>query len=422
MQILPFLFIFSAASGGAALAAEPPPSALPELLQYAMKNNALYPTQQAQLNALEGKAQSAEATFFNNPVIDWSGGKKGPTAGNPEKVQQNEWGLGISQTFEIAGQQGYRQDIARLSMNTFQAASLDTRNELRLITATLFYKILALQEKVRLENEAVALYSRAEALVSQQITSGSATRLDNNLATIERHLAENQLLVARQSLQDTRSELARFLLLSEDIIPELQGELDATTSVLPYTYNVLEQQLANTPKRRQLAWQEKQATAELKLQKAARVPDITLGIRYSQDGPGNQREDLTTLSVSVPLPLFQRNEEAIGAAVTALTRSQLALDNFQNEQRQQLKNQWSKLDNLKKRAAILNDQILPVTQMNKRLTRVAQEYGQNSLPDILLASQQILTAQRNRLDTLLDYQTTRLAVENLANWPAERAQ
>lgn len=392
------------------------PATLPELLPYAVKNNVSLPVQQAQLNALTGETQSAEALLFNNPVIDWNSGKRRNVAGNPDQVRQSEWGAGISQTFEVAGQQGYRQASARSAMNTFREESLDTRNQVVLTTSILFYQILVLQEKVRLESDAVALYSRAESLVARQRQSGSATRLDNNLATIEHQLASNQLLAARQALQDTRNELARYLLTSEDAIPEMRGDFDNTAKALPYTYVSLNARLENTPGVRTLEWQEKSASAELDLQKAARIPDVTLGVSYTRDGPDNSREDLTTLSVSVPLPFFQRNEAGIGQATTALTRSQLNLNTFRNAQKQQLKNQWNKLDNLKSRVEILNKQILPAADMNKRLTLLAQESGQSSLPDVLLTSQQILNAQRTRLDTLLEYQTTRLTLENIANW------
>lgn len=395
------------------------PATLPELLPYAVKNNSNVPAQQAQLHTVMGQTQSSEALLFNNPVIDWNSGKRRDVAGNPEKVRQSEWGAGVSQTFEVAGHQGYRQEAARSAMNAFREESLDTRNQVMLTTSILFYQILALQEKVRLETEAVALYTRAESLVARQRQSGSATRLDNNLATIERQLASNQRLAAMQALQDTRDALARYLLTSEEAIPEMRGTFDNTGEPLPYTYASLGARLANTPGIRALEWQEKSAVAELDLQKAARIPDVTLGVSYSRDGPDNSREDLTTLSVSVPLPLFQRNELGIGQATTALKRSQLNLITFRNAQQQQLKNQWDKLNNLRERVEILNKQVLPTADMNKRLTLLAQENGQSSLPDVLLTSQQILNAQRTRLDTLLEYQTTRLTLENIANWSGQ---
>lgn len=412
------LFIFIA-PGSIALAATTVPPTLSELQQYALKNNISSPDQQAQLSSLIGGSESADALLFNNPVIDGNSGKRRSVAGNPDNIQQTEWGAGVSQTFEIAGQQGYRQESAQFAMSAFREESLDTRNQVLLTTSTLFYQIVTLQEKVRLEREAVELFSRAELVVSRQRQSGSATRLDNNVATIERQLANNQLLTAQQDLKDTRNELARFLLTSEDAIPEMKGDFDTTAKPLPYTYASLGSRLEKSPKLAALEWQEKSAIAELELQKAARIPDVTLGVSYSQDGPDDSREDLTTLSVSVPLPLFQRNEAGIGQATTAVTRSRLAINTAKNEQQQTLKNQWDKLNNLKDRVRILNQQVLPATDMNKQLTLLAQENGQSSLPDVLLTSQQILNAQRTRLDTLLEYQTTRLKLENIANWSGQ---
>lgn len=416
MYLPSLLFIFLFTSAGIAQAETRVPATLSELLRFAEKQNAITPEKLSQLPSLEGQKKTADALLFNNPELSYSNGIRKNLPGNPEQVDQREWDVGLSQTFEIAGQQGHRQRVAEFALNAYQSEVQDAQNQVQLRTSVLFYQLLMLQEKVRLETEAVAIFTRAEAIIDKQRKDGGATRLENNLASIERQLAMNEQLLATQSLAEAKGELARLLLTATDNIPAMSGKLDNIKQKIPYTFALLNKKLSDTPAITAQTWKEKQAQANLMLQKAARIPDISIGINYANDGPANRRESLSTISLSVPLPLFQRNETEIGMAATELSLSQVALKTLRNDQEQILKILWDRMESLKGRILVLNTQMVPLVEFNKQLTVRSREYGEIGIPAELLASQQAINAYRSRLNILMEYHITRLTLENIAGW------
>ncbi|MBS3049712.1 TolC family protein [Enterobacter mori] len=416
MYLPSLLFIFLLTIVGIVQAETRVPATLSELLRFAEKQNAITPEKLSQLPSLEGQKKTADALLFNNPELSYSNGIRKSLPGNPEQVDQREWDVGLSQTFEIAGQQGHRQRVAEFALNSYKSEVQDAQNQVQLRTSILFYQLLMLQEKVRLETEAVAIFTRAEAIIDKQRKDGGATRLENNLASIERQLAMNEQLLATQALAEAKGELARLLLTATDNIPAMSGKLDNIKQKTPYTFALLNKKLNDAPAITAQTWKEKQAQANLMLQKAARIPDISIGVNYANDGSANRRENLSTISLSVPLPLFQRNETEIGMAAADLSLSQVALKTLRNDQEQMLKILWDRMESLKARILVLNTQMVPLVEFNKQLTVRSREYGEIGIPAELLASQQAINAYRSRLNILMEYHITRLTLENIAGW------
>src|SRR5207302_2918393 len=68
--------------------------------------------------------------------------------------------------------------------------------------------------------------------------------------------------------------------------------------------------LALRPDLRALERQESRARAQVELARRQRIPDVTLGANYQQEGTGSQalQPPTVTLSASLPLPVFYRQE------------------------------------------------------------------------------------------------------------------
>jgi len=59
---------------------------------------------------------------------------------------------------------------------------------------------------------------------------------------------------------------------------------------------------------------------------------------------------------------------------------------------------------------------LPALSSNEELSRKSLKAGQIGLLELIVTNRQSLDAQRDLVDALLDYQTTRLALEADAGW------
>ena len=81
---------------------------LAEAWRLALDGNAALRTKQAQLAAAQGALDDARSLLYNNPELSVEATRREvPQAPQPTE-RRREWAAGLSQTFEIAGQQGHR--------------------------------------------------------------------------------------------------------------------------------------------------------------------------------------------------------------------------------------------------------------------------------------------------------------------------
>ena len=173
------------------------------------------------------------------------------------------------------------------------------------------------------------------------------------------------------------------------------------------------------PKLRALAARESSAGARLELERAAVYPDVTLGVYAGREGTGAARESLTTFTVSLPLPLFNRNDAGIGQARATLNQTQIERQAAARDARASVNALWARLASLESRVRRLQESVLPALADNQQLSLKSQRAGQIGLLELIVVNRQALDAQRDLIDALIDYHSTRAALELAAGWPAE---
>ncbi|MBK8064710.1 MAG: TolC family protein [Betaproteobacteria bacterium] len=297
------------------------PLTLAEALRLAETASPALRAREAQLAAAEGSRREAASLLFNNPELSVERTRRRATAPDGSA---SEWGLGIAQPIEIGGQQARRREAASASMEALRAEIEDARRQARAEAALRFHAVLAAQRRVRLEQRSVELFDSTAQAVAKRRSAGEDTRLDANVALIEAERARNALAVSQEHLQDAKGELATALQLPPSAVPEVVGDLGVPSGApLPYG---LEQLLASAqalPRQRALAAREAAARARVGVERASRYPDVTVGLNVGREGPADGRERVTTLSLSVPLPLFKRNDAAIGQALSEATQAEI---------------------------------------------------------------------------------------------------
>ena len=291
---------------------------LSEALSLSESANPTLRAKQAQLAAAEGVQTDANALLFNNPQLSTDLTRRSvPQAGQSNERRQ-EWTAGLSQTLEIAGQRGYRREAADAALAALRAEIADALRTARATAAGRFYRVLALQQRVLLETQALKLFEGTATAIQKRRAAGDDTKLDANIAAVEAERARNQLAIAQEQLLAARAELSASIQLPPSSLPEAAGELTMT----PRRFSLAELQAAMDaqPRLRALVERENSATSRLKLEQASTYPDVTVGVNVGREGPGAARERLTTLTLSVPLPLFKRNATGIGQARSELSQ------------------------------------------------------------------------------------------------------
>lgn len=391
------------------------PLTLAEAMRLAETVQPAVRAREAQLAAAEGLRREAARPFFNNPEVAVERTRRSAPVG-----RTREWAAGISQPLELAGQQSRRREAAAAGLDALRAEIDDARRQARVEAATRFHEVLAAQRRVQIEQRSVDLFDSTSQAVAKRRSAGEDTRLDANVALIEADRSRNALAIAREQLLDARSELAATLQLPPATLPEVEGELGADASSVP-SYN-LEQLLASVPtmpRQRALAAREEAARARLAAARASRYPDVTVGLNVGREGPPEGRERVTTLSLSVPLPLFNRNDAAVGQAMTDLAQAELDRTGGLRETQSQVRRLWSRLASQRDRIQRLQRSMVPASTDNQQLAARSRQVGQIGLLDQLVVNRQALDAERELIDALAEYHATRIELENAAGWSQE---
>jgi len=389
---------------------------LVEAMRLAESANPAVRSRRAQLAAAEGYRKEADAVLFNNPELSLL-----------QTRRQNEvtdsgntaWSVGVAQTVEIAGQQSKRRAAAAAGMAAIGAETDAARRQARADAALRFFAVLAAQHRVQLEQRSASLFGDSARAVAKRKAAGEDTRLDANVAMIEAERAQNSLESASEVLLAARNELATVVQLPPSTLPEVDGNLATYAKVLPYNLEQLLASARTLPKQRALLAREDAARAKLGVEQASRYPDLTVGLQVGREGANDARERLTTLSVSLPLPLFKRNAAGIGQALSDVAQVEIERVSFARDTEARVRQLWSRLASQRDRVQRLQRLVVPASADNQQLSQKSLQAGQIGLLDQLIVNRQALDAERDLNDVLAEMHATQIELETAAGWPME---
>jgi cobalt-zinc-cadmium efflux system outer membrane protein len=416
--LLALAFVLAASTVPAsAQTANSSPLTLAETLRLAETASLAVRAREAQLAAAEGSRREAASLLFNNPELSVERTRR--SAATPDG-NAREWGLGIAQPIEIGGQQARRREAASASLEALRAEIEDARRQARAEASLRFHAVLAAQRRVRLEQRSVELFDGTAQAVAKRRSAGEDTRLDANVALIEAERARNALAVSQEHLQDAKAELATALQLPPSAAPEVVGDLGVPNGApLPYGLDQLLASAQALPRQRALAAREDAARARVGVERASRYPDVTVGLNVGREGPADGRERVTTLTLSVPLPLFKRNDAAIGQAMSDATQAEIERAAATRDGQAQVRRLWTRLDSQRERVARLQRAMVAASADNQQLAAKSRQAGQIGLLDQLLVNRQALDAERDLNEALAEFHITRIELENAAGWSQE---
>ena len=407
-----FLIVISSALPLAPVRAEP--LTLEEAWARADQLNPELRAANASLSIARGQLKDAQGLLWNNPQIATDLTRR--TLAQPGLPVQafGEWNVGLAQTFELAGQHGYRRQAAELELDASNERISELRRRIRATVQQRFTRVLVLQKRIEIERDALKLIQDAAAAVKKRVGAGEDSRLDGNLASVEAERARNQVTLLSEQLIQARVDLAALVQLPSNDLPEAVGELVVKRP--SYSLQDLLDNAANRPLFRALNLREQAARSKLALQRASAYPDITVGLTTGREGPGEFRENLTMLSISIPLPLFKRNATGVGQASAELAQTQIERQAASRDVETQVRATWRQLESLLERVDRLTESVLPSLDENQRLATVSFRSGEIGLLQLLLVNRQLLDGRRDYLDAVADFSQTRIVLEEATDF------
>ena len=343
-------------------------------------NNALVETAQAERLA---------AGVFANPTLSYEHDQgRGSASGTEESWL-------ISQSFDISGRRGLRQEAAEARVEAAHAGNILRRGEWVAEIRRRFYEALQLQEAVRVTQAWTEHFARVAGLVDKLARAGEASGYDRRRLLREKHGADARLQTARGELERAKERLAALIGSSGQVPGELVGELlPASPAALTDITGVLERR----PELQALARRVEAAEFEGRAAGRGWIPDVTLGVGPKQTDNGITREKMTVISVAIPLPVFDRQQagERRAAAAAMQARSEYGLAKSRAEG--ELRGLKRQLELLTASARSYRANALGETPELLRIAEAAYRGGESSLLELLDAYRGALESEISALD------------------------
>lgn len=291
---------------------------LNEAVETVLKSNPEIQAVRLEEGAAQGRLDQAGLLLRSNPVIEGSLSRKDIVPGGGEKATNR--GLTLSQEFELAGQRGFRVDVARSGR---EKALQDTRDKERVLIAEVkdaFARALAANQKIELAAEAVKLQEELVASAAVKFQTGDISALEQNLADVELGKARRDRMLAERERREALLGLQELLGLKPSAGFTVEGELPTEAPVIPDKGTITSAAASQRPDVQSAAAEVQQAKAAMKLASNSAIPSVTVSGFYNQDDKLNE----TGIMLSFPLPFFDRKQadrkEAAAKAGQALIK------------------------------------------------------------------------------------------------------
>lgn len=362
-----------------------PPSALSEAgaVRLALARAELSDLEQGAWQAAEADVQAAER--LPNPTLSYSRDQVG--GGNVEQT------LMLSQDFDLAGRRGLRRDAAQRRAQAVSWENERRRLELAGEVRRAYVDVLFSTHVIRATEVWVEQFQRVEAQVDRLARAGEASGFDRRRLARERQGAQVHLAGERASLLRAQARLA-FLIGSQDS-PEVAGGL-APASLPPLATALAS--LDQRPDLLALARLAEAADLEGRAAGSGGIPDLTLGIGPRWLDSGGGREHGVSLAVSMPLPLFDRQQAAQRRALAEATRLKAEQRLLRLRVAAEIGGLYRQVEALRQAAADYRAGAVAATPELIKVAEAAYRGGESSLLELLDAYRGALETEMTALE------------------------
>ncbi len=356
------------------------------------------------------KGQQITARLFPNPVMsigNLASFTQGHTAGNSGQIF-----VQAQQLFELAGKRGYRIESAGFGAQSAEAAFEDAVRQLGFTVKDSYYRVQLAQRRLALAEENRDRFSRILDINTIRFKKGYIAEVDLiriRLQTVDFH---SQVIQSLQEAETARGDLRQLLRLSPATTLELTTDLEFRR-IDPEIGKLRVVAIDVRPDVRSKRFTYSQREADLRLAKAYRVPDLTVGTGYAiqgAQGPDNPQQ--WALNFGMPLPLFNRNQGGIRQAEVAVQTAEADLNKALNVVENEVEVAYRNLMHSRRLVEAYVGGVLDDARATFTIVERAYERGGATILDLLDAARTSRTIQQNYIEALFNYQRNVLQLES----------
>lgn len=331
-----------------------------------------------------------QASLLPNPSISYR------TEGTQRGMRTQTYEVG--QLIELGGKRRARIELAGRS-SALAASSVNlARTELRANVTAAYFNALGAQELVALAQTSLDIASRARAAAEKRVTAGRISPVEQSRATVAESTARLSL---KQAVGEQRIAFESLAAYWGETTPAARTLVEPgdNMSALP-SLESLKAQLDNAPQIKRARMQVDRDDAQVSVERAQRVPDITLVVGRVKDDEA--RRSQTVLGVSVPFPLFNRNQGNLQASLSRAEQARAELDAERLRVNQALSIAYQRAQLGREKVRNMREDVLPTAQQVFDAAVTGFEAGKFGFLDVIDAQRTLLQNRTDYIQALYD--------------------
>ncbi|MBV7510620.1 TolC family protein [Pseudomonas sp. PDM25] len=390
-------------SGGLLLVGAPFANAstltLDQALQTAFARNPDLAAAQWEIGIAEGDRQ--QAGLIPNPEVSWEA--------EDTRRDSRTTTVMLSQPIELGGKRGARIDVASRAQDAAGIELQRKRNALRADVIQAFTSAQTAQQRLQLSRQSLQLAEHGLRVALGRIEAGKSSPVEGTRAQVQRSEVRLELSRAERDQANAYQQLAQVMGAPIPTSTTVQTATQSMPAVPPPTR--LLERLNETAELRLATLQIDQREASLGLEKAQRIPDLTvsIGSQYSE----LERERVNVVGLSMPIPLFNRNQGNVLAAARRTDQARDLRNATELRLRSEIQTTLEQWQTANGEVQAFNQTILPSAQRAVDSATRGFEMGKFGFLDVLDAQRTLISARTQYLQAVAEATDARVRIERI---------
>lgn len=323
-------------------------------------------------------------------------------------IKEQTYDYGISRTIELGGKRSKRIETANansdLARGQFQMVVWQLTNDLK----RKFYTVVLNQSLLNLARENETTFAEIVKHTTELANAGEISGLDLDRVEVEKLKFDTDLANAERDYEVALRDL-RFALGGDyramDV--EVTGSIDFEPHQFTHD-ELLDLALAARPDLKAAKLSERAADANIRLQNAQRIPDLTLGGGLEQVPSGTSSY---TFGVGIEIPVSNRNQGERAKALIEKKKAQNQEQFLTNQVMSDVDKAMVAFEKQRHRVDLYRSGVITKVNDIQNKTQIALQAGESSILDLLDAIRTRRDTLSGFYQTLFDYQMSLLDLE-----------
>ncbi|MEI6846706.1 MAG: TolC family protein [Chlorobiaceae bacterium] len=379
---------------------------LPKVIEYSLQHNGDLQSFRAEQGLFE--AGKVKAGLLPNPTIDLEAGTGALTGSSTESTLS----VGISQELLLGGKRSKRLAVAERELDLYRYQLADRERLIREEVKTMFYDVILAEQRLVLADRSIALNRQLFEVSKARLAAGDIPELEMNLVKVEMARSEGSRIDAAKALNQNHKKLEAIIGLPVGTQYVISGTFQSTTPLTRTLEDLKQLALTQRPDIRALESERERGEAGVRLARAETVPNPTVGLALWRDTramkigelEGTDKAYTIGIKLSMPIPVFDRNQAGVQEARARLNRTESRLSAVRRGVELEVERAYASCLSNEKILSLYNTNIIPQLEENLNLTEEAWRLGEVGILSVIQEQKKFFEVRENYLMALYNSQ------------------